>query len=293
MHSFMIGTKNVDAARRSAMRGNVLIELASRGLSLYVTRRGDQGPLVVFVPGAGADHLGWGVSMRLLRDDVRSVAYDPRGTGRTGGDANQSGVEVLVGDLVALVDSLGEPVHLVAHSLGTRVAMGAAARAPERVRSLFLFAPWYRGDPFMDHRQDMLYEVCQKGDRRIAAQTLLWLLTSRALQVEEPERFDQYLEAMFLGERATPWPTILRQLRAGRDEPIGEDELDGLTVPVRVLVAEHDRMIEPPTSEALADRLGADVVRLSGPRASHLAHVEMAEAFAQLVRDWLGQVASA
>lgn len=270
-----------------------MIELVSRGLSVYATRRGERGPLVVFVPGAGADHLAWGVPMRLLSDEIRAVAYDPRGTGRTAGDASQGGVEVLVDDLVALLDSLGESAHIVAHSLGTRVALGAAARGGGRVRSLFLFAPWYRSDPFMDHRQDMMHEVCRKGDRRVAAQTLLWLLTSRALQVEEPERFEQYLEAMFLGERATPWPTILRQLQAGREAPIGEDELDRLTMPVRVLLAEQDRMIEPPASEALAERLGAEVVRLSGPRASHLAHVEMPEAFARALRAWLAAVAAA
>jgi pimeloyl-ACP methyl ester carboxylesterase len=267
-----------------------LLELTSRGLSLYVTRRGERGPLVVFVPGAGADHLGWGVSMRLLRDEIRGLAYDPRGTGRTEGDASQSGVEVLVGDLLALIDALGEDVHLVAHSLGTRVALGAAARAPERVRSLFLFSPWYRSDAFMEHRQDMLWEVCQKGDRRVAAQTLLWMLTSRALQVEEPERFAQYLDAMFLGPRATPWPNVLRQLRAGRESPPAESDLDRLTMPVAVVLAEHDRMIEPPASEALARRLGVEPVRLTGPRASHMAHVEMPEAFARTLGAWLSRV---
>lgn len=269
-----------------------MIELGSRDLRVYTTRRGERGPLVLFVPGAGADHLAWGVTMRLLRDEVRGVAYDPRGTGRTLGDASAVGVAVLAADLVALVESLGEPVHLVAHSLGTRVAMAAAARRPDQVRSLFLFSPWYRSDPYMQHRQDMIHEVVHKGDRRVAAQTLLWLLTSRHLQVEEPERFEQYVEAMFLGARATPWPTILRQLEMGREAPIGDAELDRLTMPVRVVLAEHDRMIEPQASEALAARLGVEAVRLTGPRASHLAHVEMPEAFARLLAAWLGAVAA-
>ena len=267
-----------------------MIELDSRGLSVYTTRRGERGPLVLFVPGAGADHLGWGVAMRLLRDDARSVAYDPRGTGRTTGGAGPASVAVLADDLAALIDALGEPVHLVAHSLGTRVAMAAAARPGARVRSLFLFSPWYRSDPYMEHRQDMMHEICASGERRIAAQTLLWLLTSRALQTEEPERFEQYLDAMFLGPRATPWSTILAQLRAGREAPADEAELDRLTMPVRVVLAERDRMIEPEASEALATRLAVDPVRLTGPRASHLAHVEMPEAFVRALLDWLHEV---
>lgn len=270
-----------------------MIELRERALSVYTTRRGERGPLVLFVPGAGADHLGWGVVMRLLRDEIRAVAYDPRGTGRTRGDAGDSGIAVLAQDLIALIDVLGERVHLVAHSLGTRVALEAAARSPGSVASLFLFSPWYRSDAFMEHRQDMMYEVCTKGERRIAAQTLLWLLTSRTLQVEEPGRFDQYLEAMFLGPHATPWPTVVRQLQSGRHEPAREEDLDRITAPVHVVLAERDRMIEPEASEALARRLGADVTRLAGPRSSHLAHVEMAEPFAAALRRWLAEVAPA
>lgn len=231
--------------------------------------------------------------MRRIQADARALAYDPRGTGRTGGDASQTGIEVLTADLLALIDALGEEVHLVAHSLGTRIAMAAAARAPERVRSLFLFAPWYRSDAFMEHRQDMMYEICMKGDRRVAAQTLLWLLTSRALQVEEPERFEQYMEAMFLGPRATPWSTVVRQLQAGRNAPIPDEELDRLAMPVAIVIAEHDRMIEPPASESLAQRLGVEPVRIAGPRASHLAHIEMADAFAQALETWLRRVAAA
>jgi pimeloyl-ACP methyl ester carboxylesterase len=272
----------------------VAVELVGRGLTVYTTRRGERGPLVLFVPGAGADHVGWGTAMRLLREEIRAVAYDPRGTGRTRGDARDVGVETLAEDLVALLDAVadGERVHVVAHSLGTRVALSAAARAGGRVASLFLFAPWYRNDPYMDHRMDMLEALCALADRRLAAQTILWLLTSRTLQVDEPERFRQYLDAMFLGPAATPWETVVAQLRAGREAPIAEAELDRIACPVRVLVADQDRMIEPPASEALARRLGAGVVRLTGPRASHLAHVEMGEAFAQALRAWLGEVAA-
>jgi aminoacrylate hydrolase len=270
-----------------------MLELGARGLRLYTVRRGERGPLVLFVPGAGASHVGWGMAMRAVADVARAVAYDPRGTGRTEGDGREAGAEVLAADLAALLDALGEPAHVVAHSLGTRVALGAAARLPGRVASLFLFAPWYGTDPYMEHRQDMVQEVVMRGDRRVAAQTLLWLLTSRTLQVEEPERFRQYLEGMFLGPGATPWDVVVRQLLAGREEPISERELDAVRCPVRVLVAEGDRMVDPAASERLAARLGASVVRLAGPRASHLAHVEMPDAFAAALRAWLAEVAAA
>lgn len=267
-------------------------ELTSRGLTLYTTERGERGPRVLFVPGAGADHVGWGVAMRALRDEIRGFAFDPRGTGRTAGDASQTGVAVLAADLAALIETFDEPVHVVAHSLGTRVAMAAAARLGERVASLFLFGPWYRTDPFMEHRIEMLMEMCLKGERRIAAQTIMWLLTSRALQVDEPERFAQYVDAMFLGSAATPWSTVVRQLGAGRESPVSEEELGAIRCPVRVAIAEADRMIEPQASEALARRLGVEPVRFTGPRASHLAHVEMPDVFAAAVRTWLSQVSA-
>lgn|GEM_PF-5084300 len=266
------------------------IELPARGLTVYTTQRGERGPLVLFVPGAGADHVGWGVVMRTLRDEIRAVAYDPRGTGRTRGDASQVGVEVLAGDLVAIVETLGEPVHVVAHSLGTRVALEAGAVSGERIASLTLFSPWYRTDPYFLHQAAMMQEIATRGDRRVAAQTLLWLLTSRALQVEEPERFEQFLDAMFLSAAATEWTTIVRQLRAGRESPVADATLDRVRVPVQVVVAEHDRMVDPAYSLALARRMDAPVVRLTGPRASHLAHVEMPIPFADAVRAFLARV---
>ena len=49
--------------------------------------------------------------------------------------------QVDVEHVVALLESLGEPAHLVGHSYGAFVALLAARAAPTRVRSLVLFEP--------------------------------------------------------------------------------------------------------------------------------------------------------
>jgi len=48
-------------------------------------------------------------------------------------------------DVVALIQSLGDPVFLLDHSYGAQTALAAAAKVPDRVRKLVLYeAPWPR-----------------------------------------------------------------------------------------------------------------------------------------------------
>jgi pimeloyl-ACP methyl ester carboxylesterase len=258
---------------------------------VWVTQQG-QGPAVLFLSGAGADHVGWGLTARHLRTRYRTIAFDARGTGRTQGPALPVSVEVMAEDALALVEALlpGERVHLVGHSMGTRVALALALRLPQKAASLTLFAPWDDEDPYVQRQVALRQAVLRYLPRELAAELLLSLLTSRAFQVESPERFQAYLQAMFLGPHAPSWEVIREHLGMGSRWRIPADAAQRLGCPVLVVAAEEDRMVEPRDSESLARRLGARYAVLRGPHASHLAHVEMAETFASLVGSFLDEV---
>lgn len=85
----------------------------------------------------------------------------PRGTPRTGGLSH--GWWTDADDVVAVIDGLGlAAADLIAHSAGTRLALAAAARFPNRVRSMALVTPaasWltgsaYDGDELVADRED-------------------------------------------------------------------------------------------------------------------------------------------
>ena len=104
-------------------------------------------PCVVFVHGALHDHSVWTLLARWCAHHGHSVlAVDLPGHGRSAGPALGS-VEALGDWVLAVLDAAGvaaaTPVTLVGHSMGSLVALEAAARAPERIRRLVMVGAAY------------------------------------------------------------------------------------------------------------------------------------------------------
>ena len=101
-------------------------------------------PCVVFIHGAMHDHSGWTLLARWCAHHGFGVlALNQPGHGRSAGPPLQS-VEALADWTLALMSAAGAPqATLVGHSMGTLIALEAAARAPERVTRLVLLGAAY------------------------------------------------------------------------------------------------------------------------------------------------------
>jgi pimeloyl-ACP methyl ester carboxylesterase len=101
-------------------------------------------PCVVFIHGALNDHSVFALQTRYLAHHGHAVlAVDLPGHGRSAGPALES-VEALADWLVALLDAAGVArAALVGHSMGSLVALEAAARLGERATHLALVATAY------------------------------------------------------------------------------------------------------------------------------------------------------
>jgi pimeloyl-ACP methyl ester carboxylesterase len=95
--------------------------------------------LAVFIHGAGLDHTVWALQSRWLAFRGWNVlAADLPGHGRSGGTPLPT-IGAMADWIHALVAAVGAPgVALVGHSMGSLVALEAAACAPERVEALLL-----------------------------------------------------------------------------------------------------------------------------------------------------------
>jgi len=96
-------------------------------------------PGVVLIHGAGMNRTAWQLQTRYLaHHGYRVAALDLPGHGGSDGPPLASIGEMAdwVADVVEALD-LG-PAHVVGHSMGTYVAMEAAARRPDTVRSIVL-----------------------------------------------------------------------------------------------------------------------------------------------------------
>ena len=96
-------------------------------------------PLAVFVHGAGLDHTVWALQSRWLAFHGWNVlALDLPGHGRSEGPALPSigAAAMWLGALIAAAQP--GSAALIGHSMGSLIALEAAARFPERVRSVIL-----------------------------------------------------------------------------------------------------------------------------------------------------------
>ena len=101
-------------------------------------------PCVVMVHGALNDHSVWTLAARWFAHHGFSVlAVDQPGHGRSDGPVLPS-VEALADWVLALLDAADvQRAALVGHSMGSLIALEAAARAPERASALVMVGTAY------------------------------------------------------------------------------------------------------------------------------------------------------
>lgn len=138
------------------------MKLDVRGLPAYAYTgnkplRPEQ-PTVAFIHGAANDHSVWALQSRwFAHHGYNAVAFDLPGHGRSAGTVLAS-VGALADWVLAALDASGlAEAALVGHSMGSLVALEAAARAPQRVTRLALVGcafPMAVADPLLAAAQD-------------------------------------------------------------------------------------------------------------------------------------------
>ena len=108
------------------------------GTSIAAWRSGE-GPPLVLIHGAAADHSRWAPVLPALEERFTVFAVDRRGRGQSG-DANAYAMEREFEDVVAVVESTGEAVNVLGHSYGGICAVEAALLT-DKIRKLVLYEP--------------------------------------------------------------------------------------------------------------------------------------------------------
>ena len=132
----------------------------NRGADLFYATEGEDGPPIVFVNEAGLGGWLWGWQHAALAGPFRTVVWDLRGTGRSGGADGPHTLETYVSDFEAVCRDAGHRrVHAVGLGLGGAVAL-AAARGTNRVETLTLVGTAAHEDAFsLERLFDPLVDV--------------------------------------------------------------------------------------------------------------------------------------
>jgi pimeloyl-ACP methyl ester carboxylesterase len=252
-----------------------------------------EGPPLLLVHGATADHTTWRSVGPMLERAFRLHAVDRRGRGASG-DGSSYAIEREYEDLAAVAETVagdaGTPVDVVGHSYGGRCALGAALLTPS-IRRLVVYegAPspsGAGGDTGGGYRpagvERRIAELIEAGDRDAALETFM----------SEIVRMPAADLAAF---RADPiWPvraaavgTTLRELEGEASPAASLEALAGVVQPVLQLLGGESAAPFREATDALDARLpDGRVVVINGAR--HAAHHTHVDAFVAAVESFLG-----
>jgi 3-oxoadipate enol-lactonase len=94
-------------------------------------------PWIVFSNSLTTDVNMWDGEVEQLKDRYRILRYDTRGHGQTDAAAGPYSLDMLVGDVIALMDTVGvDKAHYVGLSLGGMTGLGVAISHGDRLLSL-------------------------------------------------------------------------------------------------------------------------------------------------------------
>lgn len=146
--------------------------------TLIAVERSGAGPPLLLVHGATVSRTCWTPLLPVLQRFVTVCAMDRRGRGASG-DAVRYAPEREVEDVLAALDHIGAPAHLLGHGSGAILALEAARRAGPRLRRLVLYEPAIYGSSarLPAGLADRLSALLTSGEREAA----LWMYLREGL----------------------------------------------------------------------------------------------------------------
>ena len=245
----------------------------------------DAEAVVVLLHGLGGTRTAWQPQLRALgQAGWRAVAWDMPGYGESPAPAGRLGFPLLADAVVMLLDELGvERADLVGLSMGGMIALHAAHRTPERVRTLSLVdtSPKFGLDGTTSAQQWVAARLAPLHAGETPA-TMAHRVIRSVMAPTAPAA--AVAEACAAMSRISP-AGLEAAVRCLPEHDLAA-ELGRITTPAVVVVGEHDRETPPTYAKYLADHLArARLVVLPG--VGHLSNLEAPDALNELLLDFL------
>ena len=240
------------------------------GFRLYHEDTGGTAPAIMFLHGAGGNHLSWWQQVPVFAEEYRCITVDQRGFGQSPDVSGGPGPAALGTDAIALLDHLGiARAAIVAQSMGGWAAVGAAVRAPERFWAIVL------ANTVGNLTNPEIAAVRQ----RLAAASpprpaVLWHAALGAtFRRKEPVR--SFLYAQVAGLNA-PLPADFREQLGGLTTPV--ERYAATRVPTLFLTSDEDGLIWPELSQKVHEHVPGSRFERVGA-AGHSTYFERPDVF--------------
>jgi pimeloyl-ACP methyl ester carboxylesterase len=241
---------------------------------LFAAQRGEQGPVLLYIHGAGGSHEHWGYQLQGLADVARQYAIDLPGHGRSSGSGSAE-VGAYAALIPALLESIGaEQAWLAGHSMGGTIALQAALDYPAQVAGLILVGSSAR----MPVAPTLLAGLA--GDPQPAIDFFTQNLYG-------PQAPPDMVAATAEAYRQIDTELLRNDLLACNAFDVRQ-QLGRITCPALVLCGEEDRMTPLKFSVSLSENLpNARLCHVAA--AGHMLMLEAATAVNAAMREFLGE----
>jgi pimeloyl-ACP methyl ester carboxylesterase len=243
--------------------------------TLECTLRSSGAP-VVLLANAGCstgyfDHL----ASVLVTGGFQTISINMRGVGASRGSLDGATLHDLADDVAGVIKAIGcDPVHVVGHAFGNRIARCLAVDQPPLVRSVTLLAAGGLiipstplGTGFRNATQARM-----NGSDCVTTLGARWLSPA-----SDPEVLEQ----------VECWPAVhIAHLATSRNVPL-ECWWSAGTAPLLVIQGLDDEAAPPANGHALREQSGERVRVVDLPHAGHFLLLEQPEAVARTVSEFL------
>ncbi|WP_066224195.1 alpha/beta fold hydrolase [Metabacillus fastidiosus] len=224
---------------------------------IFVTCNGS-GPPIVLIHGTASYHFCWRNIYSILSKNHTVYVLDLLGAGESDKPVNASYSKKAHAErLIAVLQKLKiSSVHLVGHSMGGEVAVHAALKSPELVKSLTLIAP----DGFRKGVNSLVQSLARKG-------WLNWIFRQMLKRPPNPKMMSRMLGIP--SEKLTPellngWikpysdpnlPLVITKTLADNDTGIISNQVNKLTMSVLLIYGTNDKLIPHHVFESYENNL--------------------------------------
>ncbi|MFG6449701.1 alpha/beta fold hydrolase [Roseateles sp. BYS180W] len=212
-----------------------------------------QAPLHLLLHGAGHDHAVWAdVQAGMAQQGMSCAALDLPGHGRSEGPPLPS-IEALAHWVLAWLEAaeVRQPVCLIGHSMGSLVALSAAALLGSRCQAL-----WLVGTAYPMRVSGKLLALAH--DTPAEAMALVNRYSHHADLPGLAERLERNMAMMQRNEALAPsLPLLHHDLSLCKHYEAAPAAMPLVSAPSAVVLGEFDQMTPPEAAQALVDGLGA------------------------------------
>jgi pyruvate dehydrogenase E2 component (dihydrolipoamide acetyltransferase) len=245
------------------------------GRHISYLRRGETGDPVLLIHGFGGDKNNWLFNHQALAFTNTVYALDLPGHGNSDKNIDDPTFRGFAKVLLGFADALKlEEFHLVGHSLGGAISLSTVLESPDRIKSVTVISSVALGEEI---DAEFLRGFVATNSRKELKDLARRLFADEDLVTRQ--LVDDLLRFKRLDGVQSALEAILSFLLEGdRQRTVLSEDIKNLSVPIRVIWGEKDRII--PASHAAS--IGKDVHIL--PNTGHTAHMEAANEVNRLLR---------